>query len=57
MQKLTVGHLKETIARMERDIEFFKTQTSKVINNLIERQDTSKINSRVDSPLKVYQSN
>ena len=56
MQKLTVGHQKETIYRMERDSEFFKTQTSKVIDNLIERQETSKSNSRVDPPLKIYQS-
>ena len=31
MQKLTVGHQKETIDRMEKDIEFFKTQTSKFL--------------------------
>ena len=42
MQKLTVGHQKETIERMEKDMEFFKTQTSKVIDNLLERQETSK---------------
>ena len=46
MQKLTVGHQKETIDRMEKDIELFKTQTSKVIDNLLERQETSKSNSR-----------
>ena len=55
MQKLTVGHQKETIDRMEKDIEFFKTQTSKVIDNLLERQDTSKSNRRVDPQLKIYQ--
>ena len=55
MQKLTVGHQKETIERMEKDIEFFKTQTTKVIDNLLERQETSKSNSHVDPPLKIYQ--
>ena len=55
MQKLTVGHRKETIDRMEKDIKFFKTQTSNVIDNLFERQETSKSNSRVDPPLKIYQ--
>ena len=35
MQKLTVGHQKETIDRMEKDIEFFKTKISKVIDNLL----------------------
>ena len=55
MQKLTVGHEKETIDRMNKDIEFLKTQTSKVINNIHERQETSKSNSRVDLPLKIFQ--
>ena len=55
MQKITVGHQKETFDRMEKDIEFFKTQSSKVIGNSLERQETSKSNSRVDPPLKVYQ--
>ena len=55
MQKLTVGHQKETIDRMEKDIEFFKTHTSKVIDNLLERQETSKSNSHFDPPLKIYQ--
>ena len=55
MQKLTVVHQKETINRMEKDIKFFKAQTSKVIDNLLERQETSKSNSRVDPPLKIYQ--
>ena len=55
MQKLTVGHQKKTIDRMENDINFFKTQTSKVTDNLLERQETSKSNSRVDPPLKIYQ--
>ena len=57
MQKLTVGHQKETIDRMEKDIEFFKTQTSKVIDNSLERQETSKSNSRVNPLLKIYQLN
>ena len=35
MQKLTVGHQKETFDRMEKDIELFKTKTSKVIDNLL----------------------
>ena len=55
MQKLTVVHQKETIDRMEKDIKFFKTQTSKDIDNLLERQETSKGNSRVDPPVKIYQ--
>ena len=55
MQKLTVGHQKETIDRMEKDIEFFKTHTFKVIDNLLERQETSKNNSRFEPPLKIYQ--
>ena len=55
MQKLTVGHQKEAFDRMEKDIEFFKTETSKVIDNLLERQETSKSKSRVDPPLKIYQ--
>ena len=42
MQKLTVGHQKGTIDRMEKDIEFFKTQTSKVIDNLLETGDVKK---------------
>ena len=40
MQQLSVGHQKEAIDRMEKDIEFFKTQTLKVIDNLFERQET-----------------
>ena len=55
MQKLTVGHQKETIDRMEKDIELFKTQISKVIDNLLERQETSKSNSRVDPQTQIYQ--
>ena len=55
MQKLTVGHQKETIDRMEKDIEFFETPTSKVIDNLLDRQETSKSNSCVDHPLKIFQ--
>ena len=55
MQKLIVGHQKETIDRMERDMEFFKTQPLKFVDNLLERQETSKSNSRVDPPLKTYQ--
>ena len=55
MQKLTVGPQKETIDRMEKDIEFFKTQTSIVIDKLLERQETSKSNRRVDPPIKTYQ--
>ena len=55
MKKSTVGHHKETIDRMERGIEFFKTKTSKVIDNLLERQETSKSNICVDPPLKIYQ--
>ena len=68
MQKLTVGHQKETIDRMEKDFskhkllklliiykEFFKTQTSKVIDNLLEIQETSKSDGRVEPPLKFHQ--
>ena len=55
MQKLTVGHQKEIINRMEREIEFFKTQTSKDIYNLLQRQETSENNSRVDPALKFHQ--
>ena len=55
MQKITVGHQKEAFDRMEKDIEFFKTETSKVIDNLLERQKTSKSKSRVDPPLKICQ--
>ena len=55
MQKLTVGHQKKTTDRMEKDIEFFKIQTSKVIENLLVRQETSKSNSRVNPLLKIYQ--
>ena len=40
---------------MEKDIEFFKKQTSKIINNLLERQEKSKSNRIVDPPLKIYQ--
>ena len=40
---------------MKKDIEFFKKQTSKVIDNLLERQEMPKSNSRVDPTLKVYQ--
>ena len=35
MQTLTVGHQKETIHRMEKDIELFKTRFSKVIDDLL----------------------
>ena len=52
MQKLTVEDQKETIDRMERYIEFFQTQNPKVIDILLERQETSKSNNRVDPPLK-----
>ena len=37
MQTLTVRHQKETNDPMEKDVEFFKTQTSKLIDNLLER--------------------
>ena len=52
---MTVGHQNESIDCMERDIEFIKTQTSKVINNLTERQETSKSNNLVNPPMKIYQ--
>ena len=55
MQQLTVRLQKETIDRMDRDIEFFKTQTSKLIDNLFDIQDMSKSNNRADHPLKTYQ--
>ena len=55
MQKLTVENQKGTIDRMEKDIEIFKTQTFKVIDNLLERQETPKSNGRVDAALKTYQ--
>ena len=53
-QKLTVVHQKETIDRNERYIIVFKTQTSKFIDNLLERQDTSKSNRRVDPPPQLF---
>ena len=52
MQKSTVEDQKETIDRMKRDIEFFTKQTPKIIDILLERQETSKSNNRVDPPLK-----
>ena len=56
MEKLTVGHQKEFIDRRGKVIDFFKTQTSKVIESILERQETtSKNNNRVDPPLKIYQ--
>ena len=52
MQKFIVQHQKETTDMTEEDIEFFKTQNSKVFYNLAERQETSKSNISVDPPLK-----
>ena len=41
LQKQTVTFQKETINRLEKDVEYFKEQTSKVIDNLLEKQDNS----------------
>ena len=52
MQKLTVGHQKETIGCIEKDIELLKIQNSKVIDIVHEWQETPKSNNRVDPPLQ-----
>ena len=54
MQKLNFGHQKGTIDHIERGTELFKSQTSNVIDKLLERKETSKSNSRFDSPLEIY---
>ena len=37
LQKQTVTFQKETINRLEKDIEYFKEQTSKIIANLLQK--------------------
>ena len=55
MQKLTVGHQKETIDRMEKNIEFFKTHTSKVIGDVKKQQScwssTENLSTKNGSPI------
>ena len=43
MQTLTVGHQKETIHRMEKDIELFKTRFSKVTDDLLGERRCQKV--------------
>ena len=42
-QKQTVDFKKETKNCLEKDIEYFKEQTSKVIDNLLEKQRNSRL--------------
>ena len=54
MQKQTVTFQKETINRLERNVEYFKEQTSKVIDNLLETQDNSRLLKNIETPDKIY---
>ena len=53
LQKQTVTFQKETINRLEKDVEYFKEQTSKVIENLLEKQDNSRL-VNIETPDKKY---
>ena len=40
------------INRLEEDVEYFKEQTSKVIDNLLEKQDNSRVLKNIETPDK-----
>ena len=52
LQKQTVTFQKETINRLEKDIEYFKEQTSRIIDNLLEKQDNSRLLQFIETPDK-----
>ena len=54
LQKQTVTFQKETINRLEKDVEYFKEQTSKVIDNLLEKQDNSRLLKNIETPDQKY---
>ena len=55
MQKQTVTFQKETINRLKKDVEYFKEQTSEVIDNLVEKQDNSRLlKKNIETPDKKY---
>ena len=54
LQKQTVTFQKETVNRLEKDDEHFKEQTSKVIDNLIEKQDNSSLLKNIETPDKKH---
>ena len=54
MQKQRVIFQKETINRLEKNVEYFKEQTSKVIDNLLETQDNSRLLKNIETPGKKY---
>ena len=54
LQKQTVTFQKGTINRLEKDVEYFKEQTSKVIDNLLEKQDNSRLLKNIETPDKKY---
>ena len=43
LQKQTVNYQKKTINCVQKDVEYFKEQTSNVIDNLLEKQDNSRL--------------
>ena len=52
LQKQTVTYQKETINRLEKDVECSNEQTSKVIDNLLEKQDNSRLLKNIETPDK-----
>ena len=54
LQKQTVTYQKETINRLEKDVEHFKEQTYKVVDNLLENQDNSRLLKNIEKPDKKY---
>ena len=54
LQKQTVTFQNETIIRLEKDIEYFKEQTSEVIDNLLEKQDNSRFLKNIETPDNKY---
>ena len=54
LQKQTITYQKETINRLEKDVEYFKEQTSKFNDNLLEQQDISRLLKNIETPDKNY---
>ena len=52
LQKQTVIYQKKTINRLEKDVEYFKEQTSKIIDSLLEKQDNSHLLKNIETPDK-----
>ena len=54
LQKQTVTFKKETRNLLEKAFKYFKEQTSKVIDNLLEKQDNSRFTKNIEMPDKKY---